>query len=319
VSAGSATATGEQCGLSAADLELNEALIGISCALNLPNDRAMTNVLVLIQEGRRLLLNTCQVIAFSISISSTLATWVLFCHIVPVSSPPSVNGADILWVQILLMMLVTLPILTCPAHPSIFTQAACKNNPSDIGSTSTKLCMKILAARTVPTAAVCTVIELWAFGAFMVQAESSNISMKCSSQWWETLWCSELESGRLRQPVTTAHRAAQALSMFAFVLTLSVQSAGYQHRTKYLQPNSLSLFSKVGLMAAICLQCLYSFLVCPDVGWIPFELWLLIFVWPMVNLAIGEKVKAADAATHERYLNYLQLEFSTRLGMYSPR
>ena len=72
-------------------------------------------------------------------------------------------------------------------------------------------------------------------------------------------------------------------------------------------------------MAAICLQCLYSFLVCPDVGWIPFELWLLIFVWPMVNLAIGEKVKAADAATHERYLNYLQLEFSTRLGMYSPR
>jgi hypothetical protein len=135
----------------------------------------------------------------------------------------------------------------------------------------------------------------------------------------------------LRIAVESAHQSAQALVTFALVLTLSVQSVGYAYRTQSLHQSlrSTSLLANrwwlSGAITAIVVQGLHSIVRAGlingrgGISWVPLELWSLILVWPLLNLVIGEIVKADDARTHERYLKFLQLEFSTRLGMYSPR
>lgn len=48
--------------------------------------------------------------------------------------------------------------------------------------------------------------------------------------------------------------------------------------------------------------------------------WLSIFIFaPLINIATAEYVNAHDLKLRTRHLQFLRLEFDTRLGMHSPR
>lgn len=47
--------------------------------------------------------------------------------------------------------------------------------------------------------------------------------------------------------------------------------------------------------------------------------WVVMFVLPVVGVVVGVLVNADDQHHYKRYLQFLRLEFDTRLGMHSPR
>jgi hypothetical protein len=48
-------------------------------------------------------------------------------------------------------------------------------------------------------------------------------------------------------------------------------------------------------------------------------LWFAMCIFPVLEITTGVWVNGADDQMYKRYLQYLRLEFDTRLGMYSPR
>lgn len=49
------------------------------------------------------------------------------------------------------------------------------------------------------------------------------------------------------------------------------------------------------------------------------ELWIAMAVLPCLSIGSGLMVNAYDDVSYRRYLQFLRLEFDTRLGMHSPR
>lgn len=47
--------------------------------------------------------------------------------------------------------------------------------------------------------------------------------------------------------------------------------------------------------------------------------WVAMVLSPLAEIATGIRVNVSDDQSYKRYLQYLRLEFDTRLGMYSPR
>ena len=59
----------------------------------------------------------------------------------------------------------------------------------------------------------CTVVALWAFGAYLLQEESiENLPCTIDNKidWWDLFWCDDIESGRYQTSVKNAHVASEA-------------------------------------------------------------------------------------------------------------
>lgn len=50
-----------------------------------------------------------------------------------------------------------------------------------------------------------------------------------------------------------------------------------------------------------------------------FIVWILMCVLPFIGILVGSLVNYFDKVHYRRYLQFLRLEFDTRLGMHSPR
>ena len=53
-----------------------------------------------------------------------------------------------------------------------------------------------------------------------------------------------------------------------------------------------------------------------DLDWI---VWALMVALPVLGLLVGDQINSLDDKLYRRYLQFLRLEFETRLGMHSPR
>ena len=49
------------------------------------------------------------------------------------------------------------------------------------------------------------------------------------------------------------------------------------------------------------------------------QVWISIGVFPIVGMVVGFIVNSNDIFSYQRHLQFLRLEFDTRLGMHSPR
>jgi magnesium-transporting ATPase (P-type) len=285
----------------------------------------------LIREGRRLLCNIYQLVHFSLAVSGTLGAVVVLATVAPVSSPPSISSGNILFIELALTCFVGFPMLASAITPSQLKQPQAKNEISLKWKEEVGRFLSYFAMRTLPTAIVCVFIYIWAFGEFLAKYDSSDVASCHTSQdqmeWYHITWCAGVESGRNLSHVKIAHQKAEALMVFSLVLALGVQSAGFLQRTASLvafTPLSNQLWF-AGMLFTVVLQLLFSLAqagVISSTGpskWTPWQLWLVVVTWPFISLGIGERVKAWDAAHHKLDLKYLELEFNTKLGQFSPR
>lgn len=49
------------------------------------------------------------------------------------------------------------------------------------------------------------------------------------------------------------------------------------------------------------------------------QVWIAIGIFPFIGLIVGFIVNSDDIFSYQRHLQFLRLEFDTRLGMHSPR
>ena len=248
-------------------------------------------------------------------------------------------------------VLVALPILASRASPILLARTRCKNNAME--KQDVPRFAGYLLGRTLPTAVVVVLVRVVAFGAYVAhfQSNTGDVPSDCEPGEQSLRWCDlvclppclHLHSSRSLLPrhdlamcshlepdrATTfrpAHVSSAALGDFLLGASLAAQSAGFLYRTDSMlaMPPWHNKFWLGGALVAVVLQAVLSavqlFEHAPSVlEWVPWELWLVVALWPLLSAAIGEKVKASDAEMYERDMKFLQLDFNTRLGMYSPR
>jgi hypothetical protein len=312
--------------ISLADVDFNERLVSLLCALNLKGgeeESQISSATTLVREGRRILSNIYQVVSFTLCVTATLGFEVFIAQIAPMSSPPLLTSASIIFLQVLMTVFVALPMLASEVHPSLNEQTACKNNPNEV--IDTQPFVFHFVARSLPTGFVCALLHVWSLGVYLVEtypdaASSCTASTSAKSTWHDVIWCNKFESYDTEEMVA-AQRNTSAFVVLFLAITLCVQSSSFLYRTHSVlaQPPFKNIVWLGGVFVALSLQFVYSMLSADSFTWVPWEMWLVIFLWPVFVLAINEKVNAYDARTYDRYVKFLQLEFDTRLGMYSPR
>ena len=50
-----------------------------------------------------------------------------------------------------------------------------------------------------------------------------------------------------------------------------------------------------------------------------FDVWLAVIIFPVVGVFIATGVNVFDVKSYRRYIQFLRLEFDTKLGMHSPK
>jgi len=316
------------------DIRLNQRLVSLQCALVVPSSgdsHGLSHTMTLQREGRRVLSNIYQLVHFTLAVSGTLGAVVVLSTVAPVSSPPSISSYNVLFIEVAFSVFIALPMLASVANPSILKQPQPKNELSHKWTEEVRRFINYFVMRTLPTAIVCIFIYVWEFGDYLAKHHSSDVA-SCHSgsggvKWYHTTWCGAVELGRKESHVKVAHEKAEALMVFSLVLALAVQSAGYLQRTASLV--AFSPFSnRLWFTGAILTVVIQLFISLAQAGvlsstesgnWTPWQLWLVVVFWPLVALMIGERAKAWDALGHNLDLKYLELQFNTKLGQFSPR
>jgi hypothetical protein len=312
--------------ISSADIDLNERLVSLLCALNLKGseeESQISSATTLVREGRRILSNIYQVVSFTLCVTGTLIVAVILSQISPVSSPPFLPSISVIILQVLLTVFVALPMLASEAHPSLREQTASKNNPNETIDMQSFIFQFI--GRTLPTGFLGTLLHIWALGVYIVET-FPNAASSCAPHdsnepsWYDVIWCKKFESHNAKE-IVAAQRNSSALIMFFLALSICVQSSSFLYRTHSVLMHSplKNLAWVCGVLVTMSVQSLIFILSIDYFTWIPWQMWLAIFLWPVVLLVLTENINAYDAQTYDRYMKFLQLEFDTRLGMYSPR
>ncbi|KAI7850620.1 hypothetical protein BDC45DRAFT_546585 [Circinella umbellata] len=117
---------------------------------------------------------------------------------------------------------------------------------------------------------------------------------------------------------------AQNFMLIAFVWCLAFMSPSFLHRT-YSLYHSIPFKNKVwvgSFFIVIAIQfvfCAVSLVNGPfHLSNIPWYVYFLGFIWPVIALPVQELVKMHDDKEFTRFQKRSKLEFSTKLGMHSP-
>eukprot|EP01117_Protostelium_nocturnum_P005661 TRINITY_DN2044_c0_g1_i4.p1 TRINITY_DN2044_c0_g1~~TRINITY_DN2044_c0_g1_i4.p1 ORF type:complete len:1569 (-),score=567.37 TRINITY_DN2044_c0_g1_i4:1041-5747(-) len=118
---------------------------------------------------------------------------------------------------------------------------------------------------------------------------------------------------------------SQNILLFAIVFHLSIGSISllYRHKSVLRTRFQIPLVYPICFFCGISLQVVFFIIsvrnhpmLLDQLGW---YIYLLIFLWPAVALAIDEGLKVREREWFQRYQKGLKLEFDTRLGRYSPK
>ena len=146
-------------------------------------------------------------------------------------------------------------------------------------------------------------------------------------RWWKVIRSKVMYSSALSPPILASLDQARDLTVTALVLFLTIQSAGFMYRTQSLKQElpTRNLLWIASCVLLLVLQALYlvfrglsreSLHMLAHVEW---DTWVVITVMPWLGLLLGEYVKRQDKRIYDRFVQFLRLEFNTRLGTHSPR
>lgn len=106
-------------------------------------------------------------------------------------------------------------------------------------------------------------------------------------------------------PTITVHGYFYSAAIFSILFHICVLLIRAYSR-KTVNNGEMSEYSNIGGVRA------YGLL-----GW---TVWISCFViLPLLSICVTVIINQYDGTAHRRYLQYLRLEFDTRLGMHSPR
>lgn len=299
---------------------LREGMFPGPATIDIPSELRLSSLLEAIRFGRIFLLNVLQALAFACISFLSLGMWPLLSQAIPMDIPPSLPPS-----LAILFILVHVPLIAIAvAFSDGPDKVAMKNAPRK--STLVRkagdekrfmqylvmrcgsVCISVFLIGLVSLAAVSKsdyINRSW----FISQSSFTVININSPngiSKFWliQDLMSCEMLLSLIAQSVTLLERG-QSLDKFP-----TPTSHIYYYLVIVLL---IGIHIVVVVIRGYLRDNLSSFM---HLGWL---LWVMLVTLPVLQIAIGMLVNRHDNYYYARHLQYLKLEYDTRLGMHSPR
>ncbi|KAF9156424.1 hypothetical protein BG015_005393 [Linnemannia schmuckeri] len=289
---------------------LGAKINSLPCGLTMHSETSLYALTQVVREARRLLNSQRQGVVFMIAsfMSVSLLLLISYCFLLP----PAMTGYQILWVMWVIVPLLILSYFFSPHEPDTMTMMPSKNM-SPLRDLP-RFIFYFLARFILPIG-MCVFVFLYSLHIYDGQEGYHFLfnSFGNGSPWLQ--W-SENEQWALLY--------AQNYTMIIWVWYIVWMSSTFMSR-------ALSLRSfkpwKNRTWIGACIVCLaLQFVFCAvslfrgphKVKDVPWWLFVISFLWPILFMPIQEIVKARDLKECIRAQKLAKLEFNTKLGMHSP-
>jgi len=309
----------ENIGLEAAEKRNVEGVLpGLSSSGAGPQLR-MEALLEAVRKGRVLLLNMLQAIAMMCVSLFSLALWPLVSVMLPVAVPPSLSPAIAQLFLFIHVPFLLLAIINAPAPKNVLKSTPRKN----IFNLSTKDEMrftKYLLCRAGYTA-LCVFAIGWV----------SIASVANPGTWYQhMLERTDLLTESRGDAGVRAFNMVQDIMSIQLLLSLVVHALTLLERGQTWERPAIPSFSRHPTLYLCIIFILSTHAVVMGVrAWLrngfqeyqnlDYAVWLILIVGTLGTFLVGLAVNAHDEKRHRRLMQFLRLDFDTKLGMHSPR
>ncbi|KAF9128590.1 hypothetical protein BGW39_004945 [Mortierella sp. 14UC] len=289
---------------------LGAKINSLPCGLTMHSETSLYALTQVVREARRLLNSQRQGVVFMIAslMSVSLLLLISYCFLLP----PAMTGYQILWLTWVIVPLLILSYFFSPHEPDTMTMMPSKNM-SPLRDLP-RFIIYFLARFTLPIG-MCVFVFLYSLHIYDGQ-EGYHFLFNSFGNGTPWLQWSENEQWALLY--------AQNYTMIIWVWYMVWMSSTFMSRAL-----SLSSFKpwKNRTWIGACVVCLalqFAFCVASlfrgphRVNSVPWWLFVVSFLWPILFLPIQEVVKARDLRECIRAQKLAKLEFNTKLGMHSP-
>ncbi|GJJ79029.1 hypothetical protein EMPS_11388 [Entomortierella parvispora] len=288
---------------------LGAKINSLPCGLTMHSETSLYALTQVVREARRLLNSQRQGVVFMIAsfLSISLLLLVSYCFLLPAA----MTGYQILWLMWIIVPLIILSFFFSPHEPDTMTMMPSKNiSPlRDL-----QRFIFYFLARFILPIAMCVFIFLFTLHIYDGQEGYSFLFNSFGGSPW-LQWSDEEQWALLY---------AQNYTLVVWVWYMIWMSSTFMSRTLSLRAfkpwkNRVWIgvcIVSIGLQFVFCVISLFRG---PHrVQEVPWWLFVLSFLWPVVFLPVQELVKTRDAKECVRAQKLAKLEFNTKLGMHSP-
>ncbi|KAG0371902.1 hypothetical protein BGX24_001009 [Mortierella sp. AD032] len=289
---------------------LGAKINSLPCGLTMHSETSLYALTQVVREARRLLNSQRQGVVFMIAslMSVSLLLLISYCFLLP----PAMTGYQILWLMWVIVPLLILSYFFSPHEPDTMTMMPSKNM-SPLRDLP-RFIFYFLARFILPIG-MCVFVFLYSLYIYDGQ---EGYHFLFNSFGNGTPWLQWSES------VQWALLYAQNYTMIIWVWYMVWMSSTFMSRALSLrsfQPwkNRTWIGACVLCLALQFVFCVVSLFKGPHkVKDVPWWLFVVAFLWPILFMPIQEVVKARDLRECIRAQKLAKLEFNTKLGMHSP-
>ncbi len=270
----------------------------------------------LIKESRRMTNNMKQSFLFYMGATFTVFVVQILTQFILLPTP-MLDGIQALWMVLVIIPLLSFSLLLSPMEPNIMNLISSKGLQKWRKYVSTVALVILRFFLAVP---VSMVAYVWTFFCM----ERSNVFV-----YW-SIFGGQVQESAYRSPEFQATIVyASNIAQFVLVLYFIFTSVGFNHRVHsiFIVKPFFNLLWLATIVGVILLQAAYCAISMAVVGsslqqvWpdYPFYAYIIVFVLPFIIIVFDELIKIKLRKTFKKNQQRLQLQFGTRLGMYSPK
>ncbi|XP_063961258.1 transmembrane protein 94-like [Lytechinus pictus] len=306
-------------------LEISSLLTSLPCSLSF---HRLNNIslISLIREARGVCNGMVNCFTFFMFGLLTLSAIQLLCTLLFL--PPPVSGRHVLWLAAVIIPLLAMALMGSNSQSKVMTQATGKNVREHNSDHVMLFCFYFIT-KFLGSVIICTVCHFLTLFAFCKKTAENPTdchfilhNRNLTSSW--NGWRDELSSH---------HVLAQNIQAFLLTFYFITSSASFVHSLQPMwrkPPFRNHLWC--GVVCALFILEIVFFAIDMSL-WgradaatgmpssledIPLEVWLIGFLWPLVELFICEAVKQYEIQVFVRWQKRTKLQFGTKLGMNSP-
>ncbi|CAL4159798.1 unnamed protein product, partial [Meganyctiphanes norvegica] len=240
--------------------------------------------------------------------------------------PPLLSTGGVVWMVTVVIPVLSVSLVGAPTNPAVMNQATGKNH-TQLNKELLHYCVLYYATKFVPSILIALLCGTLTLAHFCHLEAAHHINATCTyvylnnfnsvSIWYD--WGYDY-----------AHSLStvQNLVTCLMVLYFCVISVSFVHRMYQLWVKN-PLKNKLWALAVpivLILQLVYSAISMswthqsgvPGFSDIPFWIWLIAFIWPLLIVPVNEAIKRREIRVNVRFQKRARLEFGTKLGMNSP-
>jgi hypothetical protein len=282
------------------------SITGNLSSTNEPEELRLGAITETIRKGRLYILNILQSLGFLSVCTLALAIWPIAAQGIPMPIAPSISPA-----MALLFLLWYYPVLVISIMLSDTSESVMKSTPrKSVLQLRPRDETRFLSYLFIRAIFVVISVFLQGFVAASSTFKASSINEETRSQqniygYWlvQDLMATQLMLQVICQAASLMERGQRRLPDFV-------------EHSQFFIATAVIFLTHLWIMAIRVMMRSASDHNYKNLNWL---VWLVMILMPILGLAVGFLVNGLDDKWYRRYLQFLRLEFDTKLGMHSPR